>query len=153
MGALLCLIEVKLSPAGDHVLLVLEIMIEKLFEIEHLGLAVDQRQVDDAERIPQLCVLIKMIEHDVGVGVAADVDADLHALAARVVVEAGDPVDLFIADEVRDRLDESRLVDKIGKLRDEDLRAAVLLRLDARDRLDRDLAAPRAVGLLYAAAA
>ena len=105
-------------------------MTEDLFEVHDDGLAVDEGEHDDAEAVLQLRVLVQLVEDDVRRAVAAQLDDDAHAAAVGLVAQICDAVDLLVADELGDFLDETRLVDLIRELRDEDARLSAAHRLD-----------------------
>jgi elongation factor P--beta-lysine ligase len=57
-------------------------------------LAVDQRQEDDRKRILQRRVLVELVEHHLGIGVAFDVDDQPHRLLQiALVANARDALD------------------------------------------------------------
>ena len=96
---------------------------------------------------------VKLVEHHVRHGVALDLDDDAHAVAVGFVAQVGDALDLLLAHELRDLLDQRRLVHLIRDLGDDD-RLALLadllhLGLGPHD----DGAAARGVGRLHASAA
>ena len=150
MGAFLRFFELVLRAAGDDVFLVLDVVMKHLLEVQHLRLAVDEREHDDAEAVLELRVLVELVQDDVRVRVAAQVDDDAHAAAVGLVVEARDALDFLVADELRDAFDEARLVDLVRQLRDDDARLAVRKRLDAGVRAHLDDATARRVGALDA---
>ena len=124
-----------------------DVVVQDFLEVQDLRLAVDERQHDDTEAVLQLRVLVELIEDDVRVRVAAQVNDDAHAAAVRLIVERRDALDLLVAHELRDLLDEARLVDLIRQLRDDDARLAVRQRLDAGIRAHLDDTAARRVRL------
>ena len=147
VGARLCLLEVVARAPRDDIFLMHDVVVQDFLEVQDFRLAVDERQHDDAEAVLQLRVLVELIEDDVRVRVAAQVDDDAHAAAVRLIVERRDALDLLVAHELRDLLDEARLVDLIRQLRDNDARLAVRQRLDAGVRAHLDDAAARRVRL------
>ncbi len=90
-------------------------------------------------------MLEQVVQHLVRVGVALDLDVDAHPVAVGLVPQVGDPVDLLVLDEVRDLLEQRRLVHLVRQLGDDDRRpvAAGLLERDLRPHHD----APVAVGV------
>ena len=119
---------------------------EHLLEVQHLRLAVDKGEHDDAEAVLQLRMLVELVEDDVRVRVAAQVDDDAHAAAVRLIVERRDALDLLVAHELRDALDELCLVHLVRQLRHDDARLAVRERLDAGIRAHLDDASARRIG-------
>ncbi len=66
---------------------------EHLLERQHARLAVDDRDVDDAERRLHRRQLVKLVENDLRHGVAFELDDDAHALAVRFVAQLGNAVE------------------------------------------------------------
>ena len=137
----------------DDLVLELDVLLDHLLQGQDLGHLVVDGQHDDAHGILQLGVLVQLVQHHLGVGVLADVDDDAHALAVGLIVQVADALDALVLDEVRDVLNEARLVDHIGDLGDDDLGAAVLLLLNGGAAAQGDLAAAGGVGGADAAAA
>ena len=81
-----------------------------------------QRQHVDAEAGLQRRVAVELVEHDVGHGVALDLDDDAHAVAVGFVAEIGDAFDALVAHQLGDLLDHPRLVHLIGHFGDDDRR-------------------------------
>ena len=65
-------------------------------------------------------VPVELIEHDIGVDFAPDLDDHAHSVAVRFVAEIGDPLDAFVARELGDVLDHARLVDLVRDLGNDD---------------------------------
>ena len=65
---------------------------------------VDQRHHVDGEVGLQRRALVEVVEHDVGVGVALELDHELGVVAGRHVVEVGDAVELAAVDQLGDAL-------------------------------------------------
>ena len=101
-----------------------------MLEVHDDGLSVDEREHDDAEAVLQLGVFVELVEDDVRRAVTAQFDDDAHAAAVGFVAQVGDAVDLFVADEFGDFLDEARFVDLIRGFGDDDARFAIAHRFD-----------------------
>ena len=111
---------------------------------------VDEGEHVGAERRLQLGVLVEVVEHDLGDGVALEHDDEALAGAARgLVADVGDAGDLAVLDEVGDLERQHVRVDLVGQLGDDEA-LAVLDLLDLDDRAHDDRAAARAVGVLDA---
>src|SRR6202043_1449951 len=88
-------------------------------------------------------------EHDLADLAAPQLDDDAHAVLVGLVTQAvaGDAVDQLLAHQLGDALNETRLVDLVGKLGDHDrLTIASADVLDAHARAHRQAAAAGAVG-------
>ena len=64
------LVKIVFGAAGDHVLLVEDVIIQSVPQGKHLRLPVHQGQHDDAESVLHLGVLIQIIQHHLGLHVA-----------------------------------------------------------------------------------
>ena len=98
VGAFLCLFQVKDGSAGDNLFLELDVFFQHLAQGQGLWLSVDQSQHNDADSVLQLGIGIQLIEHQLGVGIAFELDDNLHALAAGVVADVANLVDLLFLD-------------------------------------------------------
>ena len=92
--------------------------------VEQLRAVVDDGEHDDAEGLLHRRQLVELVEHDVGVGVALQLDDDAHAVAVRLVAQVGDALDPLLVHQLGDALDEARLVHLVGDLGDDDRDAA-----------------------------
>ena len=72
----------ELRAAADDRHPVPQELLQQLLERAGPRLAVDQRQQDDRERVLQRRELIELVQHDLGIGVALEVDDDVHRLLA-----------------------------------------------------------------------
>ncbi len=146
MPPLLCLREIELGPPPDHVHPVLEELVDEFLEVQGAGLAVDDREVVDAEGGLKRRVLVEVVEYHLGRDALLQVDHDPHAVPVRLVADIADPLDPFIADEGGDILDQACLVHLEGDLGDDDLRSPAFF-LDLHDTSDHALPAPGKVSI------
>jgi hypothetical protein len=124
--------------------------LEDLLERERLGPAVDQGDHDDRERLLERRHRVELVQDDVDVLALADLDLDLHAVAAGQVAHVADAADGILFDEVRDAFDEVRLVQVVGNLDDGDGLLAVLRLFDLDLAAHGDVAAAGLVGAAQA---
>ena len=106
-------LQIVFSAAANNFDLVLQIMMQHIAQIEHLRLAVHERQHIDAEIRLHRRMLVQIVQHDIRVDIAAKLDDDAHAVAVGFVAQIGNAVDLLLAHEFGDFLDQPRLVDLI----------------------------------------
>ena len=116
VGARLGLPELELGPAGHHDLAVVEIMREQLREGQHARDAVDEREHDRAERRLELGVLVQLVEDNLRVHVAAELDDHAHPLPVAFVPQVAHAVELLLPDQLGDPFDERRLVHHVREL-------------------------------------
>ncbi len=112
------------GAAADDFDAVLEEGADGVVEREDLGLAVVDGQEDHGEALLHLGVLVELVEDDLVLGAALELDDDAHAVAVGLVAHVGDVVDDLVVDELGDALDEVGLVDLVGDLGDDDGLAA-----------------------------
>ena len=120
VGALASAREIVGAAARDHLLAELEEGDEHVLEIELQRPPADERhQVDPIAhlqgRVPE-----QLIEHDVRIGLALQLDHHPGAVAIRLVAHLGDPLDPPLAHQLADALEHAPLVDLIGHLADDD---------------------------------
>ena len=158
MRTVACLLEVEARAALNDVLLEADILVENLAQRQHtrLELAVrtrNERDMNHRNGVLQLRVGEQLVQNDLRIRVAADVHHDLHALAGGMVLNIGDTLNALVLDEVRHCLDQTRLVDHVRNLGDNDLALAVRQVHDFGLGADLDLAAAGRISGADAAAA
>ena len=150
VGAALLLGQLELGPADDDLALVAHVGVERLAQRQRARHAVDQRDHVDAEGRLHRRVLVELVEHDLGDGVALELDDQAHPALVGVVLDVGDPGELLLLHELGDLLDQAavaELLDHVGQLGDDDCLLALLERLDVRARLEAHPAAVGGVGV------
>ncbi len=88
----------------------------------------------------------QIVQDPIRAVVALDLDDDPHALAVALIADVADARQLLVLDEIRDLLDERRLVHGVRKLADDDRLAAAAHVLDVRLRAHQDATAPVGIG-------
>ena len=89
-------------------------------ESEFARLPVDDGQHDHAEVDLELGVLVEIVENDLGLFAALQLEDDAHAVAIAFVADFGDALDLLLVDQAGGGLDETRLVHLVGDFGDDD---------------------------------
>ena len=116
-------------------------------DVQHPRPLVHDGEEDHPEGVLQLRVLVQVVEDDLGRLALLHVHDHPHALPVALVAHVGDAADALVAGEIRDLLDEPRLVDLVGDLGDDDRLAVVLAHLDLGARAHHHRSAAGAVGL------
>ena len=112
------------DPVPDH-----------LVEAQRPRHAVDQREHVGAERVLQLGVLVQVVQHDLGDGVALEHDHQpLAGPAAALVVDVGDTGDPAVLGQLGDLDGEVVRVDLVRQLGDDQAGAAPAVLFDRRRR-------------------
>src|SRR5690606_9391186 len=153
MGALFGLAQIVAGAPDDDFFLVLQVMHQRVLQRQDAGLAVHQRQHDDAERRLQLRMPVQPVQNNARVGVPAQLDDDAHAVAVRRVPQVADAVYHFVPVQLGDFRNQVRLVDLERQLGDDDALASVGQLLDAGLAAHFDAPAPGLVGFFDAVAA
>ncbi len=114
----------------DHAHSVPQKLLQHLLERQGPRPPLDQRQEDDARRLLEGGELIELVQDQVGVGVALDVDDEPHRLSAAsaaFVANRADSLDPLVLDQLADRLRQpvAGLLER--DLADNDLRSVPLL--------------------------
>ena len=143
--ALARLAQLVAGAADDDLAAVADEVGQHLLEGEDARTLVDDGEQDDAERRLQRGVLVQVVEHDLFVGIALELDDDAHALAVGLVAQVRDAVDLLVPGELGDLLDQPGLVHLVGQLVDDDGALAARQILEGGVAADDD---PTATGLV-----
>ena len=152
VGALAGLAQLEQGPAGHHIAAVAQEVFQELLEVQGARLAVHQGDHVDAEDRLQLAVLEEVVQHDLGVLAALQVEDHAQAVLVGLIAHLRDALDLLLLHQFGDALEHARLVDLVGDLGDDDgLAGAALLGLDVAARPHDHPPAPGAVALADAA--
>src|SRR5690606_5301217 len=119
-GAGARLAQLEDRPARDHLAAVAHEGLEDLLEVEQLWPAGDDGHHVDAEHRLHLRLQVEVVEHHLGRVAALDLDVDAHAVLVGLVAQFADALELLLLDQVRDLLDQARLVDLVRDLGDAD---------------------------------
>src|SRR5689334_5186665 len=128
VAARLGLAQLELGPASDNLPAELDEVVDQLDERQHLRPPADDGEHDDAEAALQRGVLVQVVEDDVADLAAFQVDDDAQPVAIRFVANVGNALDRLFAYQLRDALNQLRLVELIRNRVDDDRRAFALLR-------------------------
>ena len=108
------------GAAPDDVDAVIDEARDGLDEAQFAGLAVEHGQEDHGEALLHAGVLVELVEDDLGLRAALELDDDAHAVAIGFVAHVADVVDDLVVDQLGDAFDERGLVDLVGDLGDDD---------------------------------
>ena len=100
---------------------------EQLFEVENLGLAVDQGHYIDAKDRFQLCLGKQIVQQHVTRLAAFQIDGDAHAVFVGLIAQFRNAFNLLFFDQLGDLFDQPGFVDLIGYFINDDTFAARLL--------------------------
>jgi hypothetical protein len=128
MGALARLAEQELGAPRDDLSRKLDEGADEILEVEGLGPAAVQGHHVGPETRLQRGEAVELVQHHIGHGVALDLDHDAHAVAVGLVAQLRDALDLLLAHELADALDQRGLVHLVGDLGEDD-RLALLAHL------------------------
>ncbi len=107
VAAPLGLAQQVLGPPADDLHAVAQEFLQHLLERQRPRPAVDQGQQDDADRLLQRRELVELVEHQLRVGVAFEVEDEpdrLAAAGAGFVADFADALDPLVLDQLADRL-------------------------------------------------
>ena len=131
MGAITRLVEQVAGASADHLLAEGDEGGEQILEVQELRPAGVERHEVAAEGRLQLGEAIELVQHDIGHGVALQLDHHAIAFTIGFVANLGDALDLLLAHQFADALDHRGLVDLIGDVRDDQRLATAAHRLGA----------------------
>ena len=116
MSTLLRLVKLVFRSSGDNILLVSDVVRQHFFQVQRLWLVVDKCQHDHTECILQLCVLVKLIEHHICIGIPAQFNVDPHALAVRFIRNSRNSVDFLVPYKISHLLNQTCFIYHIRNL-------------------------------------
>src|SRR5579883_1780421 len=122
--------QVVTCAANDHFAAVFKEEPQELEQAHLARLSAGDGQQDHAERFLHLCELVEVIEDELRLFAALDLDYDAHAFSVRLIAHVGDALDFFVLHEVGDALHQARLVYLIRNFRDDDVFAVFANLLD-----------------------
>ena len=144
------LVQVVLGAAGHDFLLMADVVIDHLPQVQHLGLAVHQRQHVGAEGLLHGGVLVEVIEDDLRMNVLLQLNDDAHAVAVALVADVGNAVQPLLMHQLGNALHQLGLVDHVGDLRHHDAAAVLAHGLDLRPGPHQNAAAAGVIGGAHA---
>ncbi len=124
MRAFLGFAQLVLGAPRDDDLAMLDVRLEHLAQRERARLPFDERDVVDAEGRLQRRVLVELVEDELWLPFALELDDQAHAFTVALVAQVGDADDLLVGDQLGDGLDELGLVELEGDGGDDDGLAA-----------------------------
>jgi hypothetical protein len=142
VGAVLRLAQAELGAARDDIAAVLDVALDQLLDVHLLRPLAVEGEERDAERRLQGRLLEELVDDDLGLLAALQLDDDAGVLVG-LVAQVADPVQLLLAHELGDARDQVGSVHVVGDLGDDDLLHAALhllgvgLAADADDALAR----------------
>ena len=126
---------------------------EHVLQRHHQRPAAVERHHVGAERSLQRREAVELVQDDVALGVALELDHHAVAVAVALVAQVGDAVDLLLAHQIGDALDHRRLVHLKGNLGDDDRFAFLADGLEGDLAAHHDRAAAGVIGAANAGAA
>ena len=108
------------SAAAHHFHAVIDEVLDSGDQAKLARLVVDHRQEDHAERFLHGGVLVQLVQDDLRLGAALELDDDAHAVAIAFVAHIADVADGLIEHQLGDALDQGGLVHLIRDLGDDD---------------------------------
>src|SRR5690606_6951991 len=108
------------GPAGDDLPSVADEDLERLAQAETHGPAVDDGEGVDAEARLERRHLVQVVEDDLVVGVALELEHDPDAGAVALVADVRDSLEALVTDQIGGRLDPPGLVHHERDLGDDD---------------------------------
>src|SRR5665213_1576090 len=91
-----------------------------LIEAQLPRLPVEHREEDHGEALLHGCVLVELVEHNLGLSAPLQLDDDPHSVAIALVAHVADVIHNLVVYQLGDALDEPGLVDLVGNFGDDD---------------------------------
>src|SRR5438093_321986 len=129
-GAFFGFAQFEAGPSQYHFAAMLDVSAVGFLERKQFRPAVIDRQHDDRERAFHRGVLVEIVDNDLGIGVALELDYQ-PCVFVRFVADRGDLVQNFFVHQIGDALDQRRAIDVERDFGDDDLLLAAFDLLDA----------------------
>ena len=139
--------QTELCPARDHLTPMADENLQQFAQAHGSRLAAFQRHHVDAENRLQLRVLIKVVEHDLGVFAATQLEDHAHAVLVGLIADLGDAFDPLLLDQLGDLFLQARLVDLIGQFGNHDRLTVALEGLEMSTRTHHNAATSGGIGV------
>ena len=121
VGTLLGFSQLVPGAPNDDFGAVLHKVMNELLQVQRHRAALHQAHIINTKRTLQLRVLVKVVEHHAGHGVALEVVHNAHAVAVRLVAHVRNALDFLVVNQRGGFLNHRRLVHHIGNFGDDDL--------------------------------
>ena len=125
MCTFLRFIQVILCPSGHNLFLMTQIVPEHFQEIHNLRLIIHQGQHDDTECVLKLCMLVKLVQNNIGIGIPSQLNTNTHTFPVGVVIDCCNSVYFLVPYKFCHLLYQTGFIDHIRQLGDNDLALAV----------------------------
>src|SRR5947209_20435818 len=91
--------ELVIRASPDHIDAVLDEVLERRDEPQLARLPIDDREIDDPEADLQLRLLEEIVQHDIRLLTAFQLEDDAHAVAIAFVADFGNAFNLLLVDQ------------------------------------------------------
>ena len=95
MISFLCFVQIIFGSSGNDIFLMLQVISQHIQQIHDLRLIVDQRQHDHTKSILQLCMLVQLIQNNIGIGILTKFDNYADTFTVRLISDICDTVDFL----------------------------------------------------------
>ena len=89
--------QIMFGTTSHYIYLVVDIMIQCLFQCQNLWHTIYQRQHNHTKVILQLSIFIQLIQNNLWIYISAQFDYDTHPFTVRLVTQIGNTVDFFVS--------------------------------------------------------
>ena len=128
----------------------LQVISQHIQQIHDLRLIVDQRQHDHTKSILQLCMLVQLIQNNIGIGILTKLNDNADTFTVGFITDIRDTIDLFQFYQLGNLDDQIGLVDHVRQLSSNDLTLAVWKCLNIGHCTDSDLTTTGTIGFFTA---
>ena len=116
----LCGCQVELSTTDNHLVTMLNKVLNHIFEVEQHRTTTYQRDIIYCKRTLQRSILVKSVQHYARHSILFEDDDDTNTLFVTLIVDIGDTLNLLLVDQGRNLLNHLGLIDHIGHLGNDD---------------------------------
>ena len=120
MPSLTRLTEQEQCPACNNLTSVTNERLNDFLEVEHLGLSVDERHHIDANDRLQLRLCVQVIQYNIANFTSAQLDNNPQSVFVGFIAKLGNALDLLLFNQLGNALEQTRLVQLVRNLVDDD---------------------------------
>ena len=144
----LCLVQIILCPSGNHIFLMIQIMLQHFQKTHNLRSIAYQSQHDHTKGILKLSMFIKLVQNHIGICISSQFNTDTHTFSVGMIVDRRNTINFLISYQFCDFLNKPCFIDHIRKFCNDDLCLAIWHSLDICHRPYPYFSSSRSVGFL-----
>ena len=95
MISFLCFVQIIFGSSGNDIFLMLQVISQHIQQIHNFRLIVDQRQHYHTKSILQLCMLVQLIQNNIGIGILTKLNDHADTFTVGFITDICDTIDFL----------------------------------------------------------